>query len=147
MSKAINISLCDDIFSRVKSSSELRTRLTDELTDHIIATDSDLDQFRVYFRDFIAEFKNVTATYGRLKDYDGMLSYQLTDSEHDHKLIELAPLLSRITQEYLLYRWYDDLGIAQLAGDSWAKYQTLLGDWKNHSARTSFVVPKYRPYF
>lgn len=147
MGGTIYINLCEDIFPRVKSTSELRTRLRDELTDHIIATDSDLKQFQTYFRDFIAEFRNETAAFGMMKDLDGEFTLQMTKRNDDGGLREIKALLERLCAESLLYRWYDDLGLGELAQNAWLKYEALLQEWKHNKTNGSMVTPKYRPYF
>jgi|GEM_PF-1394340 len=145
--KRIQIDIRKDLFESIVATTQLRARQVPEMIDIAIVRPEDQKIFDRYFKEFIAEFKNETATFGRLKDYEGMLSYELNDSETEHKLDELQPLLSRIAHEYLLSRWYDDIGIDQLRNDSLAKYEKLLTDWRNHTARKAFVVPKYRPYF
>lgn len=147
MAGSIFISLCDDVFPRIKRASELRTRLRDELTDEIVVTDSDMEDFEIYFKDFMAEFKNETASFGTMKDLGGQFSYKFTSEEQEGGMDELKALLERLCAENLLYRWYDDLGIGDLRKDAWVKYDALRDEWLFNNAQSKVVTPKYRPYW
>lgn len=144
----IRLDLCEDVFPRVKNTAELRSRMRTEITDDIVATDSDLKVFRTYFKDFIAELTNETASFGEIRDtQDGGLTYTLTDRQKDGGLAKLKPLLELLSAEYLLWRWYDDLGIGDLMELSRVRYIDLLNKWKHNNTNEAFVTPTYRPYF
>lgn len=147
MAGTIYLDLCDDIFPRIKNAAELRTRLRKDLTEEIVVTDSDLSVFEDYFKEFAAEFRNETGTFDDLRENGGQLTYKLTDTEKEGGMDELKDLLIRIARENLLYRWYDDLGVGDLARNAWGKYEALRDEFVNNNAQKKFYQPKYHPYW
>lgn len=147
MADKIYIQLEEEVFDRVKDATELKSRMMPELSDQIIATDSEIETFRYYFTEFATEFMNETASFDQLYESEGQMIYTLTDKQSAGGMKYLRELLIRLVKEYLLYRWYSDLGIGELAGQQYATYDNLLKQWMQNNSQTKFVTPTYRPYF
>lgn len=140
----------DDLFELLKQRTQLRARglpADSPFVENIIVTDSEKETAESLFKDAVDDFRNKTGTFGHIKDYGGTLKYTLTDRETCEGMKEAKGLIRKTLLQYLLWAWYDGLGAGDYAGNARAKYEEYLKDVRTVSTQSSFVKPKFHPYF
>jgi hypothetical protein len=148
MTQTIYLDLYEHVLDRLKRSTQLYARgLNEEFNEETVITDRDEATIVDYFKDFIATLKDETGKHAELKDYDTMLAYNFNEREQKNDTAGISQMLVQICEEYLLYRWYDSLGMVEKGNYHKGKFQEALYNWKYNSTRKKIVKPKYRPYF
>lgn len=147
MTQTVYIDLFEHVLGRIKRATELYARGLDEFNDQTVISSRDEETIIDYFKDFIADLKDETGKHADIKDYETMFAYNFTKKEQKVDLAGISQKLIVICEEYLLWKWYDSLGLVEKANYHRMKYTSNLNDWKYNSAQKKVVQPKYRPYF
>lgn len=138
----------DPLFTLAKQRTEMRSRsLPDEVAEMVLISNEYKESFMKFFQDGCDQFANQYGTFDQVKVYEDTMIFELTENQSEQGLKKITGMIEKAVLQYMLWAWYDNVGLAELAQNARSKYETYIRDVRNNVTRPASVTPKYRPYF
>lgn len=136
------------LFEEARERSELKSRtMPGELDDVAIITESDYDTLRLFLKDGVMDLANRLGAIGKLLNQGDTVIHRLSDEQKKQGWSGAKDLLKKAIVNYLLFEWYRNVGVGELAQEFHALYEQAATDYRTNSTNPNFIKPNYRPYF